>query len=392
MKFAKLKEFLDLMARDRTPGCTVTVYHNNTKAFEYSAGVSSLETGKKMNGDEYFNIYSCSKIMTVTAAAQLLEQGKYLLNDPLCDYIPEYRDMKVRQPDGTLADAKRKITVGDLFSMTAGLDYNLNSPAFKRARELTDGRMDTDVVTRCIADEPLSFEPGSHWQYSLCHDVLAGFVSIVTGMKFRDYVKANILDPLGMTETVYHSTPEILDRMAEQYIFVPDGQAAPADIVAAQQLGRACDGIFRNVGKGVSHIVGAEYDSGGAGITTTVPDYAKFLAALANGGLGLTGERILSPYTVELIKTNRLGEQQLRDFNWEALAGYGYGLGVRTHIDKARSGSNANLGEFGWGGAAGATAIIDTEAKLALFFAQHTLNPREQWYQPRLRNIVYSCI
>ena len=394
-KFSKLKTFCDQMVEKRTPGCVLVAYHKGEKVFEYAAGISSIETGKPMQGDEYFNIYSCSKVMTVTAAAQLLERGIFLLNDPLGEYIPEYANMKVHTKDGVV-DAVNKITVGDLFSMTAGLNYNLNSESIKRARELTGGTMDTSTVVRCIASEPLSFEPGTHWQYSLCHDVLAGLVSIVTGMKFRDYVKANILDPLGMTETVYHATPEIEARMAEQYTFIPDNGGEVKDIVEAQKRGTAggytSDGSFRNVGKKVSHILGPEYDSGGAGVTTTASDYAKFVAALSRGGLGLTGERILAPATVELMKVNRLGEVQLRDFNWSALRGYGYGLGVRTHIDQAKSGSIAYLGEFGWGGAAGATVIIDTTAQLGLFFAQHTLNPREEWYQPRLRNVAYSCL
>lgn len=392
MNFTKLRDFLDYMAQKRTPGCAVTVFYNNAKAFEYAAGISSLETGKTLDGSEYFNIYSCSKVMTVTAAAQLLEKGIILLNDPLYEYIPEYRKMNVRNNDGTITEAKRPITVGDFFSMTAGLNYNINSEAIKHARVITSGRMDTDTVTRCISAEPLSFEPGDHWQYSLCHDVLAGLVSIVSGMKFRDYVKANVLDPLGMTETFYHTTPEIEERMAEQYRFVPSGQNENLDIVEAQKQGCANDGSFVNVGKSVSYILGPEYDSGGAGITTTVGDYAKLTAALANNGLGLTGERILSAASLNLMKTNRLGEAQLRDFNWKQLSGYGYGLGVRTHIDKAKSGSVSNIGEFGWGGAAGATVIVDTEAKLGVFFVQHTLNPREEWYQPRLRNVVYSCI
>ncbi len=394
-RYSPLKDFCDLMVKQRTPGCVLVVYRKGEKAFEYAAGVSSIETGKPMQGNEYFNIYSCSKIMTVTAAAQLLENGSYLLGDPLGEYIPEFRNMKVRTKDGII-DAQNKITIGDLFSMTAGLDYNLNSESIKRARELTNGAMDTAEVVRCIASEPLSFEPGTHWQYSLCHDVLAGLVSIITGMKFRDYVKENILDPLDMRDTVYHATPDIEAIMAEQYTFVPNNGSEVTDIVEAQKKGTSggytSDGSFKNVGKRVSHILGPEYDSGGAGITTTTPDYAKLIAALSRGGLGLTGERILSPATVELMKVNRLDSEQLRDFNWSALRGYGYGLGVRTHIDQAKSGSIAYLGEFGWGGAAGATVICDTKAELGLFFAQHTLNPREEWYQPRLRNVAYSCI
>ncbi len=393
MKFDKLRDFLDFMTKKRTPGCAVTVYHKNEKVFEYAAGVSSLETGKPLEGDEYFNIYSCSKVMTVTAALTLYERGEFLLGDPLYDYIPEYRHMKVRQPDGTLADAKRPITIGDLFTMSAGFNYDLNCRSIAKARELTGGRMDTAEVARRLADEPLSFEPGTRWQYSLCHDVLAGLVSVISGKPFREYVRENVLEPLGMTETVYHTTPELLERTAEQYKFVPSGQSGDFDLVEVQKYGRAADGGFVNVGKGVAgYILGSEYDSGGAGITTVCGDYAKLAAMLANGGLGLTGERILSPSTVELMKVNRLSDVQLRDYNWKQLAGYGYGLGVRTHIDRAASGSNASLGEFGWGGAAGSTIIIDSEQKLGAFFVQHTLNPREEWYQPRLRNVVYSCI
>lgn len=392
MNFKNLEAFVDHMAAYRSPGNAVVVYLDGKKVFSHAAGYADLESRTPFTGEEYVNIYSCSKITTVTAGAQLLEKGVFLLNDPLYEYIPEYRHMAVKQPDGSLSEAKNPIRVGDLFSMTAGFNYDLSCPSVKKAGELTDGRYDTVEVARQLANEPLSFEPGTHWQYSLCHDVLAGLVAAVTGMPFRKYVKKNIFDPLDMSESVYHHTPEIEARMASQYSFVPEGADSDFDLVEAQKYGRTGDGTFVKKDKGVSHVLGPEYDSGGAGITTTVGDYAKLMAALAGKGLGLTGERILSPLTVELMKTNRLGEQQLKDFNWQALAGYGYGLGVRTHIDKAKSGSVANLGEFGWGGAAGASAYIDSEIGLGVFYVQHCLNPREEWYQPRLRNIIYSCL
>ncbi len=219
-------------------------------------------------------------------------------------------------------------------------------------------------------------------------------MSVITGKAFRDYVRETIFVPLDMTETVYHATPEMLSRTAEQYRFVANGQDdSMMDLVELQKSGRATEGKFVNVGKQSNgYIFGSEYDSGGAGITTTCGDYAKLIAALANGGVGIGGERILSTHTVELMRTNRLSAELLPYYNWQALAGYGYGLGVRTHIDRAKSGSNASPGEFGWGGAAGASAFIDSELQLGAFFVQHTLNPREEWYQPRLRNILYSCI
>ena len=392
MDFTDVRKFLDRMAKERTPGNGVAIYYKGKLVYYYTAGYAELETQKPFIGSEHVNIYSCSKVTTVTAAAQLLEKGLFLMNDPLYDYIPEYKHMTVRDKNGEIRDAVRPIKIGDLFSMTAGFNYNLNAPSIQKAREITGGKCDTLTVIKELAKEPLSFDPGDHWQYSLCHDVLAGLVEVISGKKFRDYVKENVFDPLGMDRSVYHHTDAIVKNMAAQYSFVPNGQPSNFDLVEAQKYGKGNDGTFVNVGKNVVYVFGDEYDSGGAGITTTLYDYAKLAAALAGGGKGANGERILSASTVELMKVDRLTEAQHKDYNWSALAGYGYGMGVRTHIDKARSGSIANLGEFGWGGAAGASFFADTELDLGIFYVQHCLNPREEWYQPRLKNVVYSCL
>ena len=392
MDFSNVKNFLDYMAENRTPMNAVVIYYGGSKVYSYAKGYSDLETKTPFKGTEYVNIYSCSKVTTVTAAAQLLEKGQFLMNDPLYEYIPEYRNMTVRDKNGEIRAAVRPITVGDLFSMTAGFNYNLNCNAINSAREKTGGKCDTLTVIRELAKEPLCFDPGEHWQYSLCHDVLAGVVEAISGMKFRDYVKKNIFDPLGMDKSFYHHTDCIIKNMASQYSFVPNGQSSNFDLVEAQKYGKSGDGTFVNVGKEVVSVFGEEYDSGGAGITTTADDYAKLAAALAGGGMGASGERILSAKTVELMKVDRLTPAQHKDYNWTVLAGYGYGMGVRTHIDQARSGSIADLGEFGWGGAAGASFYADTKNNLGIFYVQHCLNPREDWYQPRLRNIVYSCL
>lgn len=382
---------MDHMAAERTPGNAVAVYVGGNKVFQYESGYSDLENQIPLTGEEMYCIYSCSKVTTVTAGVQLLERGKMLLTDPLYDYIPEFKEMYVKTPEGNVRKAMNYIKVGDLFSMTAGFNYDFHTPGFQKAKEVTDGKFDTAETVRCIASDLLDFEPGTHWRYSICHDVLAGLISVVSGQKFRDYVKENIFDPLEMTESVYHQTPETLERTAPKYSYVVDGNEN-FNIVEAQKYGRSNTGYFKRIDKQVNHVLGEEYDSGGAGIVTTVSDYAKLAAALAGYGMGLTGERILSPYSVNLMRTNRLSDELLKDFNWKQLEGYGYGLGVRTHINPAKSGMNANLGEFGWGGAAGATVIVDPEIGLGVFYAQHTLNPREEYYQPRLKNVVYSCL
>ena len=296
MDFTKLKNFLDLMVKEnRTPGCAVVVCIDGKPIYKYAAGVADIDTKTTLTGNEYFNIYSCSKVATVTAAAQLLERGAFLLNDPLYDYIPEFRHMMIRSENGELVEAKNPITIGDLFSMSAGFDYNVNSPSLVAMKREKGSTFSTIDFAHAIAREPLHFEPGTHWNYSLAHDVLGGFVSVITGKKFRDYVKENIFDPLEMTQSVYHHTPEIEAKMASQYRFVPYNSAQKElDIVKAQINGMGGEGYFENVGLAVSRKEAdfPEYDSGGGGITTTVSDYAKLVAALSCSGLGANGERI----------------------------------------------------------------------------------------------------
>ncbi|MFR2180826.1 MAG: serine hydrolase domain-containing protein [Hominilimicola sp.] len=384
MNFEYMKSFMDSLTEWIIPGNSVVIYKDGKKVFEYSSGYSDLEKKIKKTGEEQLYIYSCSKVATVTAALQLYEQGKFLLSDPLYEYLPEFKKMYVKDGDRIKA-AENPITIRDLFTMTAGLSYATNTPAFEKARKLTDGKMDTRTVIKCLAEEPLLFEPGARWNYSLCHDVLAVLAEVVSGMRFSEYMKKYIFEPLDMNNSYYHTPNDVI--ISPQYIYeIQDTK----NIVELQQKEHTSGVVKRAYGNEL--VFGENYDSGGAGIITTVDDYAKFAAALANSGTGLNNNRILSSATVKLMKTNQLNEAQRKTMNWRRLRGYGYGLGVRTLIDKAESGSNSSIGEIGWGGAAGATIIADTEEKVALFYAHHMLNPQEEYYQPRLGNVLYSCL
>ncbi len=394
MPFEKVVDLMNRLAREMVPGNAVCVYLQGKKVLEYAAGYADLEAGTPMTGHELFNLYSSSKLTTVTAALQLYEQGLFLMSDPLYAYIPEFREMTVLAPDGHLTRAANPITVGHLFTMTAGMDYDLRRLDREDVQESTDGKMDTLEVVRRLAREPLAFEPGTRWQYSLCHDVLAGLVCAITGKKFRDYVRERIFEPLGIQNAFYHRTAAIENRMAAQYTYVPLEGEEITDPVEAQMSGRIGKGAFRKIDKSIGAFApGEEYDSGGAGIVSSVPEYALLLAALAAGGKGLTGERILSPHTVRLMKANHLDERTAPFFpSTPHLAGYGYGLGVRTMVDPVRGGSNGSLGEFGWGGAAGSYCLVDTELELAVCYAHHMRNPQTDYFQPRLRNVIYACL
>ncbi len=389
MNFSNMKDFMDRLTSWRIPGNSISVYHENKEIFRYSSGYADVEKKIKMTGDELLNIYSCTKVSTVTAAMQLYEKGYFLLDDPISEFIPEYKEMYVKGADGELTKATNSITMRHLLTHTSGLTYNLRTPEVKELME--NGTLTTLDAAREWAKEPLYFEPGAKWSYSKAHDILGAVIEVISGKRFGDYVKDNIFTPIGITDISYHRTDEICERMAMQYDFVT-GDKATDDIVAAQISSGNGDGIVFKLSKKCSHVLSPEFDSGGAGLVVSVPDYAKFASCLANGGVAPNGEKIISAATIDLLRTNQLNENQLKTLTWSQLRGYGYGLGVRTLIDKAASGSNGSLGEFGWGGAAGATLLADPDNKLAIFYSHHLCNPHEDYYQPRLRNVLYGCM
>ncbi len=392
MDFNKLKDFMNHLTSWRMPGNSITVYLKDEPVFKYSTGFSDMENKVKMTGDELINIYSCSKLTTVVAALQLYEKGEFLLDDPLYNYIEEYKEMYIKDSDGNIKKAETPITMRQLFTHTSGLSYNWQSEHIKEVTEKTNGKSPTIEVARAFAKEPLVAEPGEIWNYSMSHDILAAVVEIVTGKRFSEYVKENIFAPIGVDEVYYHPTEEIYSKMAQQYRYI-DGDIND-DPVAMQVSPNDKGGYVINIGKKNIMSIGSEYDSGGAGIIISVPSYAKFANTLAMGGKSKTGERILSKGTIDLIQTNQLNSMQLKGLlQWTTInKGCGFGLGAKMILDKATAGFTGNKNEFSLGGAAGATVLVDTDSQLSYFYAHHMINPQEPYYHPRLRNVVYSCL
>lgn len=382
MNFNPMKEFLDHLTSWRIPGNVMVIHKDGQKVFEYTSGYSDIAKGEKMTPDKYFYIYSCSKITTTLCALKLLEEGLYKLDDPLYDFIPEYKDIYVKRENGDIVKSPVPITIRNLFTMTAGFNYNFNVPGIKKAGEITNGKYDTLTTVKCLSEEPLSFVPGEKWQYSLCHDVLGGFVEAVSGTALAEFAEKNVFEPLGM-DAAYYMKDKYRNNMAQQYRFVDD--SGESDIVKLQQSGISMEGgHLETEGIVNSHMLGENFHSGGAGIVTTVPEYAKLMSALANGGAGIINKK-----TFELWRTNQLNAEQIKWLKWPQLKGYGYGLGVRTMIDPS---IGTPLGEIGWGGAAGANALIDADNNVSFFYAHHMLNNQESYVQPRLRDILYECL
>ena len=200
--FENLKKLCDYSLEIGVPGIDVAVFQKGECKFRYFTGYSDLENKVKMTGKERYNIYSCSKPITCTAALQLWEKGLYSLEDKLSDYMPEFKEMTVKTEDG-IKKAENPILIKHLFEMTAGFSYDLNSPSLKKCYEDTNGRCPTRKVMKYLAKEPLLFEPGDRWEYSLCHDVLAAFIEVISGEKFEVFVKKNILPPTVLVGVFY---------------------------------------------------------------------------------------------------------------------------------------------------------------------------------------------
>ena len=375
MDFSMLRTFLDTLPEHSIPGVDMTVYIKHKPVFRHSAGFKDLTNQIPVQRNETYFGYSVTKPLTCVCALSLMETGAFLMTDPLYEYLPEFKDMYVLETDEKgnerVRPAKNPIRIRDLFTMTAGFDYNISTPEIKKVLEETNRDAPTREIVKAIAKRPLSFDPGTRWQYSLCHDVLGALIEEVAGMRFSTYMKKHLFERLDMSSSAMHITPALESRMAEQY--------------------RNVDGCVTHIEKKAAHVLGPLYDSGGAGLITSVDDYIRFADALACGGTGITGERILSRASIDLMRTNHLNDVQRKDFNWIQMTGYGYGLGVRTMMDKT-CGALSPVGEFGWGGAAGAYVLIDPERELSAYFAEHMLNSLEPYVHPRLRNILYACL
>lgn len=354
------------------PGCDLTVMRNHETLYRHTCGYSDREAKIPTDPKALYYMYSCTKPMTVTAAMRLVEDGRLGLDDPVSRYLPEYANLTVQDGD-TLRPAARAMTVRHLFTMTGGLTYTLYTPDVEELRQKSGNLASTREIVSLFATRPLSFDPGERYQYSLCHDVLAAVIAEAAGMPFADYMQKMIFDPLGMENSFFFENEEIRTRIAPQYRAV-DGKAVPTEK------------------KNVYHIT-ARYESGGAGLISSLEDYIKFADTLASGGKTADGYHLLSKESVDLLRTEQLTKfTKDSTFSCGAGEGYGYALGVRTRtsLDTGRG----SLGEFGWDGAAGSYVLIDPKEKLSVFFASHLLNwPNMIWGDnAALRDLTYEAL
>jgi CubicO group peptidase (beta-lactamase class C family) len=365
-------------------GCSCSVTRNGETVFEDYVGFADIDTQKSISSNTIFRIYSMTKVVTCVAALKLYERGLYLLTDPIEEYLPEFSNPQVHvtgvNGELSIATATRSITIKDLFMMTSGLTYGWGETETERmVKQATESlerkkrlgeKTDIRALTKALATIPLAFDPGTQWSYGLNHDVLGALIEVLSGKSLGQFLKDEIFEPLAMNDTFFKIPEEKQHRLASLYIRDENGN------------------LTKNTELDENISV---YESGGAGLYSTLSDYSRFAHMLANGG-EINGVRIIGRKTIELMASNHLQPEHFQSYNWPRLAGYGYGLGVQVMIDRQEGGSNSPVGEFGWNGLAGTWVTIDLKEKLSAVYMQQMLPNFEEYHQPRLRSVIYGSI
>lgn len=380
---SKLQPLLNSFVENGPSGCSLQVMHHGEKVLEDYVGYADLETKALISAESIFRIHSMTKVVTCTAALMLYERGMFLLNDPLEEYLPEFKNIHVYQSNdqGEIysAPVKSSIKIKDLFMMTSGLTYpgegdeterkaGIKMEELKQANELTNRNL-----SKALASIPLAFEPGSQWRYGLSHDVLGALIEVISGKSLGDFLQKNIFDRLDMKDSFFRLPEDKKHRLVSLYNRSEEGE------------------LSKNVSMDEHIQPNSTYESGGAGLLSTLNDYSRFAQMLANGG-SWEEERIIGEKTISLMRTNHLDSEQMNYYNWDHLQGYGYGLGVRTLIDPVKGGANSSIGEFGWLGLAGTWVMIDPKEKLSAVYMQQMFPNFEAYHQPRLRAVIYGSL
>ena len=359
--YTEFKALMDSFLPMGVPGFDSILLKDGVPLFRYRKGYSDVENQIPMQGNERFNIYSCSKMITCTAALQLWEKGLLSPDDLLSKYLPEFSTMTVRCGN-EIVPAKNEITIKHLMTMTAGFSYDTNSPSLRKLKEATGGLCSTREFAYAMSQEPLLFEPGSRWEYSLGHDVLGAVIEVISGMSLAAYVKQNIFEPLGMNNSSFGATDEELKTISPLYAFDLSSNTRT-------RLGHV-DYARLNIGK--------NFHSGGAGCISTLEDFVKFLEALR------IGDVILKKETIDMMTTDQLTDEQRSSFWWKHRCSYG--LGVHCPLP------NTDNHFFSWGGAAGAEPLIDREHGITFLFFRHIVGMNNDFINDSLREHLKTLL
>ncbi|MCQ2591547.1 MAG: beta-lactamase family protein [Treponema sp.] len=373
-------------------GLNVLICKDGQEQGYWESGFANIAEKKHFNRNTICRLYSQSKPVTAVAALILLEQGKIELDEPVGQFIPEFWNLQVCYEggrNGKPQKANRPILIQDLLNMTSGYTYgawwdgaplgeHLTSDLIQELnKDVMESRQITTLeVAKRLAAIPVSFEPGTDYNYGLSADILGAVIEVVSGMKLSQFMKKYIFDPLGMKDTGFFVPAEKLDRLANVYKQTETGME-----------------LFEYPNLGIQPFMNKEpsFESGGAGLCSTIDDYLKFAQMLCNGG-EYNGVRILKKATVDFMTNARLRPNLQKKFEekMEHLSGYTYCNLCRVAIDSGRCKALTENGEFGWDGWLGPYVSIDLKNKLIMLVLMQRTDSGTTSTTRKIKNIVYS--
>ena len=337
-------------------GAVAIIVRDGKLAYLQSAGMRDKEQQVEMSPDTIFRIASMSKPITSVAVMMLYEEGRFQLKDPISKFIPEFKAPKVLIKEGSqeqLVPAHREITIRHLLTQTSGLTYQWDPRVGQKYKDagITHGLIQDDHLLsddmKKLGQMPLVHQPGEAWNYGLSTDVLGRLVEVASGLPFDEFLRKRIFEPLRMKDTCFFLPQDKVSRLAAVYGPDPNGLLKRLGNGVLGEGPLVCTVTYPYEGQ-------RRYLSGGGGLCSTVPDYARFAQMLLNGG-ELDGVRLLSPTTVKMMSTDQVG-----DLNRDT--GFGLGFGVTRNLREG--GELTSVGAYRWGGFWYTTFFIDPAQKM----------------------------
>jgi CubicO group peptidase (beta-lactamase class C family) len=382
------------------PGILTQVFRKGELVHTGMSGVMDIERNKPMREDAIFRIYSMTKPITAVALMMLVEEGKLGLEDDVHTHIPSWKNLRVyvsgmpslvANTAGQFITAapKRRMKVIDLVTHTSGLTYGfMNRTAVDaeyRRQKLGDFQTPggLDAFIEQLANIPLDFSPGEHWNYSVSIDVMGYLVQKLSGQTFGEFLRTRLFEPLKMTDTAFSVPANKMDRFCSCYMPGKTGK-----LVIQDDAGKS------------TYAEPPKLESGGGGLVSTAHDYMRFCRMMLGGG-ALDGVQILSPKTVEMFSRNFLpGGNLLTDlvageglFSEAGYSGMGFSIGCGVTMDPTKTHIPGTPGEFNWGGAASTAFWIDPKEDLAVVFMTQVMGTDARLTLRRdLRTLVYSAM
>lgn len=333
---------------DQIAGAVTLIARRGKVVHFEAAGWRHKEEDEMMQRDAIFTIMSMTKPIVSMALMMLHEEGRFLLDDPISKWMPEYATPEVLVQDGIRTQripAERELTIRDVLTHTAGVRFrptNLTLTEEEQAFFDADGQPASTLgeQLRRASVIPLAFHPGEHWQYGASTDYVAVLVERISGTRLDRFLQERIFDPLGMNDTHYYVPKNKVSRVAA--VYTPD-EAGKIELRFAPEYREPTE-MFRGV----------------AGLSSTASDYFKFAQMLLNGG-EYDGKRLLGRRTVEQAISNHIAPDQSV---YVRGPGYGFGLGFGVLVDPTRSQDTLSRGSFTWGGAFGTLFWVDPVEEL----------------------------